>query len=186
MSVKGKYHNIHQALIDRCRKGDSRAQFDIYRFYFKAMYNTSLRIVSNPMDAEDVMQESFFKAFDKIGTYRNEVSFGAWLKQIVVNSSLDFLKKKRLNTTSIDQLFDLKDNDPMDEKDFEPESVDEVRNAIAMLPEGYRLIVNLVLVEGYSHEEAAQMLNISPSTSRSQLSRAKQKLSDILTLTFNA
>ena len=74
----------------------------------------------------------------------------------------------------------------MDEKDFEPESVDEVRNAIAMLPEGYRLIVNLVLVEGYSHEEAAQMLNISPSTSRSQLSRAKQKLSNILTLTVNA
>jgi RNA polymerase sigma-70 factor (ECF subfamily) len=77
MSTKGSYPNIHQALINRCSRGDRSAQFEIYKLYSKAMYNTCLRIVGNTVEAEDIMQESFFKAFDKINTYRNEVSFGA-------------------------------------------------------------------------------------------------------------
>jgi RNA polymerase sigma-70 factor (ECF subfamily) len=185
MKVEHKYYNIHQALIDRCRRGDSQAQFEIYRLYYKAMFNTCLRIVGDATDAEDVMQESFFKAFDKINTYRNEVSFGAWLKQIVVNSSLDFLKKKKLNTTSIDEVFGLKADEPVEKIDFEPESIENLKRAIMMLPEGYRLVINLVLVEGYSHEEVSQMLGISPSTSRSQLTRAKQRLLEILSSTLN-
>ncbi len=185
MKVEHKYHNIHQALIDRCRQGDSQAQFEIYRLYYKAMFNSCVRIVGDATDAEDVMQESFFKAFDKINTYRNEVSFGAWLKQIVVNSSLDFLKKKKLKKTSIDEVCGLKADEPVDSIDFEPESVEIVKRAILMLPEGYRLVVNLVLVEGYSHEEVAQMLGINPSTSRSQLARARQKLLEILGSTLN-
>jgi RNA polymerase sigma-70 factor (ECF subfamily) len=149
------------------------------------MFNTCLRIVSDATDAEDVMQESFFKAFDKINTYRNEVSFGAWLKQIVVNSSLDFLKKKKLNTTSIDEVFGLKGDEPLEKIDFEPESIENLKRAIIMLPEGYRLVINLVLVEGYSHEEVSKMMGISPSTSRSQLTRAKQRLLEILSTTLN-
>jgi RNA polymerase sigma-70 factor (ECF subfamily) len=144
------------------------------------MYNTCLRIVGDQIEAEDIMQDSFFKAFDKINTYRNEVSFGAWVKRIVVNSSLDFLKKRRIDSIPIDEAYSLKDEETIGAEDFEPESVEQVKRVIAMLPEGYRLVLNLVLVEGYSHHEVAEIMGISSSTSRSQLARAKQRLMDIL------
>jgi DNA-directed RNA polymerase specialized sigma24 family protein len=78
----------HQELIDGCRRGDQKAQFMIYKLYYKAMYNTSLRIVDNPSEAEDIMQESFLSAFEKIGTYSETVSFFDWLKKIVENQSM--------------------------------------------------------------------------------------------------
>jgi RNA polymerase sigma-70 factor (ECF subfamily) len=177
--AEGSYQNIHQHLIDGCKRGESRAQFDIYQLYYKAMYNTCLRLVGNETEAEDLMQESFFKAFDKIGSYRNEVSFGAWLKRIVVNSSLDFLKKKKLNLIPIDRAYDLSDDDSVGDQIF-PESVEQIKRAIALLPQGYKVIVNLVMVEGYSHDEVAVMLGITASTSRSQLARAKRKLMEML------
>jgi RNA polymerase sigma-70 factor (ECF subfamily) len=178
MSNKGNYPNIHQALIDRCKRGESKAQYEIYRLYHKAMYNTCLRIVGDVSEAEDIMQESFFKAFDKISSYRNEVSFGAWLKRIVVNASLDFVKKRKIEITSIDQAYGLGEVD--DDDDFTPESVEQLRLAIEQLSEGYRLVVNLVCIEGYSHDEVAEMLGISASTSRSQLARAKHRLLEII------
>ncbi|HRX67566.1 MAG TPA: sigma-70 family RNA polymerase sigma factor, partial [Tenuifilaceae bacterium] len=127
-----------------------------------------------------IMQESFFKAFEKIGTYKNEVSFGAWLKRIVVNSSLDFLKKKRLLSVPIDEVIGLQNQQEESNDDFVPESVEQLREAIQKLPDGYKLIINLVLVEGYSHDEVANMLSISASTSRSQLARAKKRLIELL------
>jgi RNA polymerase sigma-70 factor (ECF subfamily) len=180
MKVEGSYPNIHQVLIDLCKRGDSKAQFEIYKLYYKAMYNTCLRIVGDAAEAEDIMQESFFKAFDRINTYRNEVSFGAWLKRIVVNSSLDFLKKKKLQLTQIDEAYGLKDESLDDNDDFTPESVELLKRAIAQLPEGFKVVVNLFLIEGYSHDEVAEMLGITASTSRSQLARAKQRLLEIL------
>lgn len=180
MKVEGSYPNIHQVLIDLCKRGDSKAQFEIYKLYYKAMYNTSLRIVGDATEAEDIMQESFFKAFDRINTYRNEVSFGAWLKRIVVNSSLDFLKKKKLQLTQIDEAYGLKDESLDDNDDFTPASVELLKRAIAQLPEGFKVVVNLFLIEGYSHDEVAEMLGITASTSRSQLARAKQRLLEIL------
>ena len=86
-----QFLNLHQELINGCRRGDQKAQFQIYKLYYKAMYNTSLRIVNNTMEAEDIMQEAFLSAFEKIGSYSGTVSFGAWLKKIVQNRSLDFL-----------------------------------------------------------------------------------------------
>ena len=180
MKVEGSYPNIHQALIDLCKRGDSKAQFEIYKLYYKAMYNTCLRIVGDDIEAEDIMQESFFKAFDKINTYRNEVSFGAWLKRVVVNTSLDFLKKNKLLLTPIDEAYGLKDDSSETNENFTPESVEMLKRAIEKLPEGYRLVINLFLVEGYTHDEVAEMLSISPSTSRSQLARAKKRLLEIL------
>lgn len=178
--VEGSYINIHQALIDLCKRGDSKAQFEIYNLYFKAMYNTCLRIVGDATEAEDIMQESFFKAFDKINTYKNEVSFGSWLKRIVINSSLDFLKKKKLEVLPIDETYGLKDENAESDESFTPESVEMLKKAIEQLSEGYRLVINLVLIEGYSHEEVGEMLGITASTSRSQLARAKQRLIEIL------
>jgi RNA polymerase sigma-70 factor (ECF subfamily) len=126
------------------------------------------------------MQESFFKAFDRINTYKNEVSFGAWLKRIVVNSSLDFLKKKKLQLTQIDEAYGLKAESLDDIDDFAPESIELLKRAIAQLPQGFKVVINLFLIEGYSHDEVAEMLGITASTSRSQLARAKQRLLEIL------
>jgi RNA polymerase sigma factor (sigma-70 family) len=97
------YRDIHQELIESCRKKDIKAQFQIYRLYYKNMYNISLRIVNDSGEAEDIMQESFLSAFDRIDTFSGEVSFGAWLKRIVINRSLDFLKKKKFEFTVIEE-----------------------------------------------------------------------------------
>src|SRR5665648_1059071 len=94
--LENKYINIHQDLLDRCIDGDKKAQFEIYRLYYKSMYNSSLRIVDVPEEAEDIMQESFLTAFRKLKTYSGDVSFGAWLKKIVINRSLDVLRKRKV------------------------------------------------------------------------------------------
>lgn len=171
------FRNIHQNLIDGCKAGDQKAQFQIYKLYYKAMYNTSLRIVSDTMEAEDIMQEAFLAAFEKIETYSGKVSFGAWLKKIVINRSLDMLNKKKAIFEDIDTHHELKSlpADNNGEGDTELR-VEEVREAIKELPDGYRIILSLYLLEGYDHDEISEILNISSSTSRSQLSRAKAKL----------
>jgi RNA polymerase sigma-70 factor (ECF subfamily) len=177
-NVEAAFRNIHQDLIDGCRAGDQKAQFQVYKLYYKAMFNTSLRIVNDGMEAEDVMQEAFLSAFEKIGTYSGTVSFGAWLKRIVVNRSLDALGKRKAVFEDIETHTGLRDDSP-DETSYKEDiesRVEEVKAAIERLPEGYRVILSLYLIEGYDHDEIAEMLNISSSTSRSQLSRAKQKL----------
>ncbi len=179
MSEESLYKNIHQDLIDRCREGESKAQFEIYRLYYKAMYNTSFRIVGDEQEAEDIMQESFFKAFDKISTYRNEVSFGAWLRRIVVNTSIDALKKRRLSFMPIEEAYGVK-SETAEESDYTVETVEQMKDAIEKLPEGYKLVLNLHLIEEYDHNEIANMLGITASTSRSQLARAKQRLIEII------
>ena len=95
-SLNTLYKNIHQEIIDECREGSQKAQFQLYKLYYKAMYSVSIRIINDEMEAEDVMQEAFLSAFEKMHTYKGEVSFGAWLKRIVVNRSLDYLKKRKV------------------------------------------------------------------------------------------
>lgn len=181
MGNQPSFHNIHQKFIDRCKKGDKKAQFAIYKLYYKSMYNTSLRILLNPEEAEDIMQESFLTAFQKIETYSGKVSFGAWLKKIVINNSLDALKKKKVQITTIDDktIETNKEDESFYEQDL-TDRIDEIRDAIQELPDGYRIVLSLYLLEGYDHDEISEILNISSSTSRSQLTRAKQKLIEIL------
>lgn len=177
-NVEAAFRNIHQDLIDGCREGDQKAQFQVYKLYYKAMFNTSLRIVNDDMEAEDVMQEAFLSAFEKINTYSGSVSFGAWLKKIVVNRSLDALGKRKAVFEDLDSHAEIRD-DSHEDAAYNEElatKVEEVKAAIERLPEGYRVILSLYLIEGYDHDEIAEMLHISSSTSRSQLSRAKQKL----------
>ena len=87
--------DIHKDLINACKANSSKAQYEIYKLYYKAMYNTSVRIMNNSADAEDVMQESFLDAFRKIDQYTGSGSFGGWLKRIVVNNSLDAIKRSK-------------------------------------------------------------------------------------------
>lgn len=171
--------NIHSELIELCRHGNSKAQFELYNLYSRAMYNVSCRILPDRMEAEDAMQEAFFKAFDKINTFRNEVTFGAWLKRIVVNTCIDYLKKKKLKFTSIDDVKNVPDvHDDTD--NFIPDSAEEVKQAMNQLPDGYRLVLTLRLVEGFEYEEIAGILGIEQSSVRSQFTRARQKLIEIL------
>lgn len=177
-NVEAAFRNLHQDLLDGCKAGDQKAQFQIYKLYYKAMYNTSLRIVSDTMEAEDIMQESFLSAFEKIETYSGTVSFGAWLKKIVINRSLDSLSRRKAIFEDIDFHTGIRDdsNDDILRKEELDVRVEEVKEAIDKLPDGYRIILSLYLLEGYDHDEIAEILSISSSTSRSQLSRAKQKL----------
>jgi len=141
------------------------------------MYSVSLRIVNDDMEAEDVMQEAFLSAFKKIDTYRGEVSFGAWLKRIVVNRSLDYLKKRKVQFEEINErTTEIKDYQ-METKEVD---IQMVKKAIQKLPDGYRIVLSLYLIEGYDHEEISQILGISNSSSRTQLLRAKNKLKAIL------
>ncbi|MGB8492090.1 MAG: sigma-70 family RNA polymerase sigma factor [Bacteroidales bacterium] len=177
-TIEAAFRNLHQDLVDGCKTGDQKAQFQIYKLYYKAMYNTSLRIVNDTMEAEDIMQESFLSAFEKIDTYSGTVSFGAWLKKIVINRSLDALSKKKAIFEDIDSHVGIRDYAPEDQvrKEEVDIRVEEVKEAINKLPDGYRIILSLYLLEGYDHDEIGEILSISSSTSRSQLSRAKQKL----------
>ncbi|MDP1622027.1 MAG: sigma-70 family RNA polymerase sigma factor [Bacteroidales bacterium] len=178
--MEGKYINVHQDLINACLNGDRNAQFRIYKLYYKAMYNTSLRIVNDTAEAEDIMQESFLDAFERLHSYTGEGSFGSWLKRIVINRSLDYLRKCK-ETVYIDEVaYELLDNVEEDREEEIQCRVAEIRMAITQLSDEYRVVLSLFLLEGYDHEEIAQILNISNQLSRTRYSRARQKLIGLL------
>lgn len=172
------YKNIHQDLIDACKRGSRDAQFQLYKIYYKSMYNTSLRMVANAVDAEDIMQEAFLSAFSKLDSYEGKVSFGAWLKKIVINRSLDYLKKRKVKFEEIDERLADEEANPMME--IREVDMEKLKKAVMQLPEGYRVVLSLYLLEGYDHDEISQILNITPVASRTQLLRAKRKLKDLL------
>lgn len=171
------YKNIHQDIIDQCMEGSSKAQFQLYKLYYKAMYSVSLRIINDEMEAEDVMQEAFLSAFGKISSYKGEVSFGAWLKRIVVNRSLDYLKKRKVQFEEVNERTTEIVDYQMETKEINSKVLKE---AIQNLSDGYRVVLSLYLIEGYDHEEISQILGISNSSSRTQLLRAKNKLRELL------
>jgi len=158
-------------------EGDEKAQFRLYKMYYKAMYSVSLRIVNNEVEAEDIMQEAFLSVFRKIKTYKGEVSFGAWLKKVVVNRSLDYLKKKKVYFEEINERTTEVPDYQMKTKDVD---IRAIKKAIHELPDGYRVVLSLYLIEGYDHDEISQILGISNSASRTQLLRAKNKLRELL------
>ncbi|HEX7584828.1 MAG TPA: RNA polymerase sigma factor [Prolixibacteraceae bacterium] len=175
--METQYQNIYQDVIDRCRKGDTKAQFELYKLYYKPLYNICLRLVGNAVEAEDVMQEAFMKAFTKIDTYEGKVSFGAWLKKIVINRSLDQLKKRKVKFEELNEK--IPDEEPIS-IDISEIQLEKLKNTIQQLPDGYRVVLSLYLLEGYDHEEIAQILGISNVSSRSQFLRAKLKLRQML------
>lgn len=154
----------------------------LYKQYCDGMLIVALRFVKDTMEAEDIVQEAFIKAFSKLDQYRAEVSFGAWLKRIVVNRCIDVLKSKK------QQLIELEDHhlnvvDTNDNNEWlvdDDITIEDVKLAIEELPEKYRYVVMLYLIEGYDHSEISEILNISEVASRTQLSRGKQKLQTVL------
>ncbi|WP_462278037.1 RNA polymerase sigma factor [Ferruginibacter sp.] len=171
----------HDELIERCRKGEAAGYKELYQRYAKAMFNTCLRIVNNVAEAEDVLQESFAEAFRNLHRFEQRTSFGGWLKQICINRSINQLKKKKFDLVDIDETdsADRSDESVVDENEIKLK-VESVKRSIMQLPDGYRTVLSLYLLEGYDHEEIAEILNVAESTTRTQYMRAKQKLLQLL------
>jgi len=173
--------NLNQHLLEKCLEGNPSAQHQIYGLYSKAMFHTSMRILNQREDAEDVLQESFVTAFQTLDQVKELRAFGGWLKRIVVNKSLNALKKKKI--TLVEMTYDTGgDANEIDynETAWSKFSIANVKQAMCDLPAGYRAVFSLYMFEDYSHREIANELNITESTSKSQLNRAKSKLKEIL------
>ena len=171
--------NIEE-LITLCKENNQKAQFEIYSRYCKSMYNVAYRIVKDEHFAEDVMQEGFLKAFTKINDFKQEVAFGAWLKKIIVNYSIDFYKKNnQFKTEGFEKsLYKLEEIDTcQNEKiDFNDLKVKQVLDTIQSLKYNYSMILTLFYIEGYDQEEISDILKISYVNCRTTLSRAKESL----------
>jgi RNA polymerase sigma factor (sigma-70 family) len=174
---------MHDDLIARCKAGDRGAYYRIYKLYSRSMYNVSFRITGREEDAEDALQEAFISAFRSLASYRADATFGAWLKRIVVNKSINVLKKRRYELLPEDADWEMVEEEvAADYK--EGLTVERVKKAIEELPDGYRTVLSLYLLEGYDHQEIAEIMGISQSTSKSQLNRAKGKLREKLTISI--
>lgn len=173
--------HAHRDLIEQCKAGSRSAQFNLYNLYAKGMYNVALRMVRDSLDAEDVLQNAFLDVFTKMDGFRYESTIGAWIKRIVVNHCINFLKKKRPDWEVLDERSTAQIQDDPAAEPYEGRySAESINRAIMMLPDGYRVVFSLYLLEGYDHEEIAEILQISEATSKSQYSRAKAKLREIL------
>ncbi|MDX2445028.1 MAG: RNA polymerase sigma factor [Bacteroidales bacterium] len=161
---------INNPLIERCKQGDIKAQFLLYKQYSTSMYNIAIRFLNNKMDAEDILQESFITAFNKLVDLKSDASFGTWLKRIVINNCISFLRKNKIYFEDVDDF-------PAEEMAASQEieksaSPALIHNAIKELPEGARTVLVLHSLEGYKHREISEMLSISESTCRTQYKRA--------------
>ena len=177
-------------IIEACQNGENLARKMLYEEYSTKMRAVCYRYLGNIMDTEDILHESFIIIFAKIGQYSGKGSFEGWLKRIVINTSLNFLKKKRKSTISYgDEMIEIweqknienpisskgeeKDKDLVRRMNF---SKDELMEIMQQLPEGYKLVFNLVVFEKHTHKEVGELLSITEGTSRSQLNRARKYL----------
>jgi len=175
------YQNIHKELIELSKVGNSKSQYQLYQLYAKAMFNICRRMMNNQEEAEDLLQESFSEAFNKLKTFKYESSFGAWLKRIVVNKCINSIKHKKAELELFENMQSI-ETEHEEDKDFNNVELNvyNVHKAIEKLPDGYRIVLSLYLLEGYDHNEISQILGITEATSKSQYLRAKRKLKDIL------
>jgi RNA polymerase sigma-70 factor (ECF subfamily) len=175
-----KYQNLYQDIIDKCLDGSRNAQYELYKLYSKAMYNVAVRITNDEMEAEDVLQDSFVSVFRNLSSYKGTASFGSWLKRIVVNNAINLVKKRKIDFESVDDYGEFDDRFESDQVVENRYDLANVKSGIEQLPEGYKMVLTLYLLEGYDHKEIGEILNITESTSKSQFNRSKKKLREIL------
>lgn len=144
------------------------------------MYNICYRMMNNRQEAEDMLQESFTEAFRSLASFRFDSAFGAWLKRITINKCINALKRRKAELVPVEKLPEYPDEGDVQE-DLPGLTVRQVQQAMEQLPEGYRVVFSLYLLEGYDHGEIGQILGISEATSKSQYSRARQRMKEILT-----
>ena len=166
-------------LLLLCLEGNQSAQLEIYNRYYKAMYNTAVRIVKDSAEAEDVMQESFLNAFTKLHTFKGDVTFGAWLKRIVINNSIYHYRKqqKKQEVNLDDIMYKVEDTDEIASDHVSTEQkAQKVLETMKRLKDNYRISLTLHLIEGYDYEEISQIMDISYANCRTTISRAKESL----------
>ncbi len=169
-------------VIEKAKRGDRSAIHHLYKTYSIAMLNVAFRILNNREDAEDAIQDCFIKVFSNLDKYDYQSTFGAWLKRIVINHSIDELKKKRTIDFNQSHKLEYEYKNEIEQKDYTSKGkLDAIYNALHQLPDGYRTVLSLYMLEGYDHNEISEILNIEVSTSISQLSRAKTKLKSLIT-----
>ncbi|RAV30080.1 RNA polymerase sigma factor [Sinomicrobium soli] len=176
MSLQDKHT---EQLLEQCKHGNTKAQIAIYNRYYRAMYNTALRIVKDEAEAEDIMQESFLKAFTKLDTFRGEVTFGAWLKRIVVNDSIYSFRKQQQNrkVPMNEALHKVEDNDGIaPDHEFTDIKAQKVLETMKTLKDNYRVSLTLYLIEGYDYDEISDIMQISYANCRTTISRARESL----------
>ncbi|XCF05399.1 RNA polymerase sigma factor [Tamlana crocina] len=170
-------------IIEQCKQNNRKAQLQLYNQYCNGMYIVAKRFLKDAADAEDAVQEAFIKAFEKLHQFEAEVTFGAWLKRIVVNKCIDVLKSKKHQLVELNEVHlkvvDTAKNDKWLVEDTV--TLNDVKVAIGKLPDKYQYVVMLYLIEGYDHQEISEVLGISEVASRTQLSRGKTKLQTLLT-----
>jgi RNA polymerase sigma factor (sigma-70 family) len=172
--------NVTDILVERCKKKDRQACAQLYDQYSKAMYNICLRMVNDSGHAEDILQESFLQVFTHISGFRGQSTIGAWIKRIVINHCLNHLKKRKTRFLEINEKSEsLSDSGSVDEREFSL-TVENIREAVRQLPDGYRIVFNLYLMEEHSHKQIAEMLGMSESAVKTQYHRAKQKIREII------
>jgi RNA polymerase sigma factor (sigma-70 family) len=175
---------IHQDLIADSINGSNKARYQLYQLYSKAMFNVCYRMMNNREDAEDMLQEAFIQAFQKLNTFRYESGFGTWLKTITIHTCINALNKRKLELKYFDEMnrFEQAEEEPAEAI----YTTENVISAMNQLPEGGRIVFSLYLLEGYDHSEIAQILKITESTSKTQYMRAKRKVYEILKQTKSA
>ncbi len=175
------YSEVETSLITSCLKGTRSAQHKMYKRYCDAMYNVCHRILGSEPEAEDALQESFVDVFRRLDSFRGDSTLGAWIKRIVINHCLNALKRRKIVFEPMDDHFSETVTDDRNEDPDIEYDVKRVKEAIMKLPDGYRQVLTLYLIEGYDHGEIADILGIQESGSKSQYSRARAKLREILT-----
>tara|TARA_R110002050_G_scaffold28182_1_gene72728 strand:+ start:185 stop:739 length:555 start_codon:yes stop_codon:yes gene_type:complete len=166
-------------LLQSCIAGNQSAQLEVYNRYYKAMFNTALRIIKDTAQAEDIMQESFLSAFTKLHTFKGEVTFGSWLKRIVINNSIhQYRNQQKKNEVALDEvLYKVEDNDGIaSDHVFTELKAQKVIETMKDLKDNYRVSLTLHLIEGFDYEEISEIMNISYANCRTTVSRAKESL----------
>ena len=174
------YSEAESSLVALCIRGDRNAQHTMYKRYCDAMYNVCYRILGSEPEAEDALQESFIDVFRRLDTFRGESSLGAWIKRIVINHCLNELKRRKVVFTPMEDHFSETISDSGEDGPDNEYEVKRVKEAIMKLPDGYRQVLTLYLIEGYDHGEIASILGIQETGSKSQYSRARTKLRELL------
>ena len=163
--------------IEGCRKGARNAQLKLYERYARMLFATCLRILANTEEAEEAMQDSFLKIFTHSEQYHEEMSFEGWIRQIAVRTAIDRLRQRSEELElPTDNLPDL----PEEEEEEPLYTVEQIKQAMEKLPEGYRVVLSLYLFEGYDMEEIAQILHISQTAVQTRMSRARAQLKEVL------
>ncbi len=170
-------------IIEACKNQNRRAQEELYRKYYKRLLGICMRYAKTDLEAEDMLQDVFIKVFRYIGNYQPTGSFEGWLKRITVNVSIEHYRKNKKHLFVEDVL-------SLGDSGYEPGIIEqlsakEIINLLQYLPDGYRMVFNLFAIEGYSHKEIGEILGVTEGTSKSQYSRARNFLIDLLKKNHN-